>query len=180
MGWRSEHPASATRLALIGSEIGEFANECRGDEPTEHAVEELADIVLRCLDMMVGLRVRRSSLNPNDIARHIIAPGNTDVPIHVSEAVCWTVAMSEPSRSLSRNLPLPHAGDDVPPPLELAWSMFRSLTTIDTNGANVADFGMMIRSAMYTAKMLGLPLDMAIVAKLRRNEENGNPKGRAV
>lgn len=34
-------------LALIGSEVGEATNECRGASPTDEFPEELADIVPR-------------------------------------------------------------------------------------------------------------------------------------
>lgn len=35
------------KLALIGSEVGEAVNECRGNAPTEEFPHEIADIVLR-------------------------------------------------------------------------------------------------------------------------------------
>lgn len=38
-------------LGLIASEVGEAVNECRGEKPTERLGEELADIILRTLDM---------------------------------------------------------------------------------------------------------------------------------
>ncbi|SET85165.1 MazG nucleotide pyrophosphohydrolase domain-containing protein [Thalassotalea agarivorans] len=49
MGWHNKTPLEA--LALIASEVGEAVNECRGDTPTEHFGEELADIILRVLDL---------------------------------------------------------------------------------------------------------------------------------
>lgn len=44
--WRVKTPLES--LALVAGEIGEAANECRGERPTEHFREEIADIVLRC------------------------------------------------------------------------------------------------------------------------------------
>lgn len=44
--WKVKTPLES--LALVASEIGEAANECRGEEPTEQFKEEIADIVLRC------------------------------------------------------------------------------------------------------------------------------------
>jgi len=38
-------------IALIASEIGEAANECRGEKPTEKFGSELADIILRTLGL---------------------------------------------------------------------------------------------------------------------------------
>jgi NTP pyrophosphatase (non-canonical NTP hydrolase) len=38
-------------IALICSEIGEAANECRGEKPTIQFGIELADIILRTLDL---------------------------------------------------------------------------------------------------------------------------------
>jgi len=35
------------KLALIGSEVGEAVNECRGNSPTGEFQHEIADIVLR-------------------------------------------------------------------------------------------------------------------------------------
>ena len=49
MGWHNKLPLEY--VALIASEIGEVANECRGEQPTEKLGEELADIILRTLDM---------------------------------------------------------------------------------------------------------------------------------
>ena len=49
MGWHNKRPLEY--VALICSEIGEVANECRGEAPSERLGEELADIVLRTLDM---------------------------------------------------------------------------------------------------------------------------------
>lgn len=55
MGWHNKTVLEA--LALIGSEVGEAVNECRGDEPTEKLGEELADIILRVLDLTVTLGI---------------------------------------------------------------------------------------------------------------------------
>jgi len=49
MGWHNKQPLEY--VALIASEIGEVANECRGSAPTGRLGEELADIILRTLDM---------------------------------------------------------------------------------------------------------------------------------
>ncbi|WP_371378999.1 MazG nucleotide pyrophosphohydrolase domain-containing protein [Thalassotalea aquiviva] len=49
MGWHNKTPLEA--LALIASEVGEAVNECRGTTPTEHLGEELADILLRVVDL---------------------------------------------------------------------------------------------------------------------------------
>ena len=49
MGWHNKTVLEA--LALIGSEVGEAVNECRGDEPTENFATELADIILRTADL---------------------------------------------------------------------------------------------------------------------------------
>ena len=51
MGWHNKTVLEA--LALIGSEVGEAVNECRGDKPTGKLGEELADIILRVLDLTV-------------------------------------------------------------------------------------------------------------------------------
>jgi len=49
MGWHNKQPLEY--VALIASEVGEVANECRGSAPTENLGEELADIILRTVDM---------------------------------------------------------------------------------------------------------------------------------
>lgn len=49
MGWHNKSVLEA--LALISSEVGEAINECRGETPTEHFAEELADVILRTLDL---------------------------------------------------------------------------------------------------------------------------------
>ena len=49
-GW---HTSTTTleKLALVASEVGEAVNECRGAVPTAEFRFELADIVLRVLDI---------------------------------------------------------------------------------------------------------------------------------
>ncbi|MGB1198667.1 MAG: MazG nucleotide pyrophosphohydrolase domain-containing protein [Thalassotalea sp.] len=49
MGWHNKTTLEA--LALVASEVGEAINECRNEDPTENFGEELADIVLRVLDI---------------------------------------------------------------------------------------------------------------------------------
>jgi len=49
MGWHNKTTLEA--LALVASEVGEAINECRNDKPTDAFGEELADIVLRVLDI---------------------------------------------------------------------------------------------------------------------------------
>lgn len=49
MNWHNKTVLEA--LALIASEIGEAAYESLDDTPTEHFGEELADIMLRALDL---------------------------------------------------------------------------------------------------------------------------------
>jgi len=49
MGWHNKTVLEA--LALIASEVGEAVNECRGDTPTPEFGTELADIILRVLDL---------------------------------------------------------------------------------------------------------------------------------
>lgn len=51
MGWHNKTVLEA--LALIASEVGEAVNECRGEEPTEKLGTELADIIVRTLDLMI-------------------------------------------------------------------------------------------------------------------------------
>ena len=53
VGWTGKH-TPLEELALIASEVGEAANECRGEEPTDRLGEELADIILRTLGMAHG------------------------------------------------------------------------------------------------------------------------------
>lgn len=48
-GWHNKTPLEC--LMLVVSECGEAANECRGVTPTEHFGEELADIILRTIDL---------------------------------------------------------------------------------------------------------------------------------
>jgi len=49
MGWHNKSVLEA--LALIASEVGEAVNECRGDQPTPEFGTELADIILRVIDL---------------------------------------------------------------------------------------------------------------------------------
>ncbi|MBU2925500.1 MazG nucleotide pyrophosphohydrolase domain-containing protein [Colwellia sp. 4_MG-2023] len=49
MGWHNKTVLEA--LALVASEVGEAINECRNEKPTAAFGEELADIILRVLDI---------------------------------------------------------------------------------------------------------------------------------
>jgi len=49
MGWHNKTTLEA--LALVASEVGEAINECRNEKPTDNLGEELADIILRVLDI---------------------------------------------------------------------------------------------------------------------------------
>jgi len=49
MGWHNKTTLEA--LALVASEVGEAINECRHEKPTDDFGEELADIILRVLDI---------------------------------------------------------------------------------------------------------------------------------
>lgn len=51
MGWHNKTPLEC--LGLICSEAGEAMNEVRGEQPTPHFAEELADIILRTTDLAV-------------------------------------------------------------------------------------------------------------------------------
>ena len=49
MGWHNG--TVLEKLAIIASEVGEAVNECRGEAPTDNFGEELADIILRTVDL---------------------------------------------------------------------------------------------------------------------------------
>jgi len=49
MGWHNKTVLES--MALIASEVGEAVNECRGDTPTPEFATELADIMLRVVDL---------------------------------------------------------------------------------------------------------------------------------
>ena len=55
MGWHNKTPLEM--LALVTSEVGEAVNECRGITSTEHLGAELADIILRVLDMAIECHI---------------------------------------------------------------------------------------------------------------------------
>lgn len=63
MGWHNKTTLEA--LALVASEVGEAINECRGENPTDNFAEELADIVLRVLDIAYwqGIDIEQELLN---------------------------------------------------------------------------------------------------------------------
>jgi len=56
MGWHKDK-RPLEYLALIASEVGEAVNECRGPTPSARLGEELADIVLRVIDMATELDI---------------------------------------------------------------------------------------------------------------------------
>jgi|TARA_R110000782_G_C14819221_1_gene413847 NTP pyrophosphatase (non-canonical NTP hydrolase) len=63
MGWHNKTVLEA--LALIGSEVGEAVNECRMGKPSEKFGEELADIILRTLDLSVttGVNIEQAIID---------------------------------------------------------------------------------------------------------------------
>lgn len=69
MGWHNK--TRLGYLALVCSEVGEAINECRGEVPTDNYPEELADILLRTLDLMRGegidiTQTIRDKMNKNE------------------------------------------------------------------------------------------------------------------
>ena len=63
MGWHNKTTLEA--LALVASEVGEAINECRNETPTEAFGEELADVILRVLDIAhwQGIDIEKEILN---------------------------------------------------------------------------------------------------------------------
>lgn len=63
MGWHNKTVLEA--LALIGSEVGEAVNECRMEEPSAKLAEELADIILRTIDLAEwqGINIQEAVLS---------------------------------------------------------------------------------------------------------------------
>jgi NTP pyrophosphatase (non-canonical NTP hydrolase) len=68
MGWHNKTPLEA--LALVASEVGEAVNECRGEKPTDAFGEELADIVLRVMDLAYWQGVDLEQEIVNKIAKN--------------------------------------------------------------------------------------------------------------
>jgi len=71
MGWHNKTQLEA--LALICSEVGEAVNECRGEKPTENFGEELADVLLRTLDLM-----QSEGIDINEVLRAKMAKNETN------------------------------------------------------------------------------------------------------
>lgn len=74
MNWHNKTVLEA--LALIASEIGESAFEYLDDTPTEHFGEELADIMLRTLDLGCWQKVDMNS----EVANATIEWKYNDIP----------------------------------------------------------------------------------------------------
>ncbi|MGB0938449.1 MAG: MazG nucleotide pyrophosphohydrolase domain-containing protein [Colwellia sp.] len=66
MGWHNKTVLEA--LALVASEVGEAINECRHEKPTEAFGEELADVILRVLDIAhwQGIDIEKKILDKMD------------------------------------------------------------------------------------------------------------------
>lgn len=62
MGWHNKTVLEA--IALIASEIGEAAGECKFGHTTDHFGEELADIQLRILDLAQWQQIDLASIVP--------------------------------------------------------------------------------------------------------------------
>lgn len=70
MGWHNKTVLEA--LALVASEVGEAINECRNEKPTDNFGEELADIVLRVLDIShwQGIDIEKEIMNKMEKNEH--------------------------------------------------------------------------------------------------------------
>lgn len=55
MGWHNK--TTLASLGLIGEEIGEAIKECRSGTPSERFPEEVADIMLRIMDVDISLNL---------------------------------------------------------------------------------------------------------------------------
>lgn len=69
VGWHNKTPLEC--IALISSEVGEAANECRGKKPSERLGSELADIILRTVDLAEdqGIDIQTEVLKKMDICQ---------------------------------------------------------------------------------------------------------------
>lgn len=69
VGWHNKSPLEC--IGLIASEVGEAANECRSKEPTDKLGGELADIILRTIDMAEhhGIDIQAEVLRKMDICQ---------------------------------------------------------------------------------------------------------------
>ena len=67
MNWHNK--TTLESLALIASEVGEAINECRGQTPTERLPAELADIILRTVDLaeVLGIDIEQTILDKLEI-----------------------------------------------------------------------------------------------------------------
>ena|SRR5690554_6648329 len=65
MGWHNK--TTTESLTLIGEEIGEAVRECRGKEPSAHFHEEVADILLRIMDLDIHLNLGVAHANLEDV-----------------------------------------------------------------------------------------------------------------
>lgn len=69
VNWHNK--SALEHIALIASEVGEAANECRGEAPTEELGSELADIILRVVDLAEcrSIDIEKEVLNKMAICR---------------------------------------------------------------------------------------------------------------
>ena len=69
MGWHNK--TVLEMLALVTSEVGEAVNECRGDKPTRKFGIELADIILRTVDLAHSQGIDLEAVIKKKMARNL-------------------------------------------------------------------------------------------------------------
>lgn len=70
MGWHNK--TVLEMLALVASEVGEAINECRHEDPTDNFKDELADIILRTIDIAEtqNIDIYQAIIDKMNINRH--------------------------------------------------------------------------------------------------------------
>lgn len=185
MGWHNKTNLEA--LALILSEIGEAANECRGETPTDNFGEELADIVLRTMDLAMG-----SYLDLGESVGHVLPREIIDAGCTCGVMDYWGCGLGELVESLG-NSPASlrfsfNVLDDVAlsplARLALVGADIAVLAGSCKFGADVSvcvvgdRLGMVIVRVCRIAYLSKIDLEAACLAKMAKNEAGGKKPGR--
>ena len=158
MGWARNLPMED--IGLIGSEVGEAINECRGDTLGTGLAEELADIVLRTLGLAhrSGIDIDHSLRNEVGVGEQCAVQAYADF---LSGRDLYAVRTESPLQALSPILI----------PVGSAVHRLEIGLSVDEIAPHLAEI---IIRTLVAANALGVDLDRAIAAKMQKNFANGS------
>lgn len=165
-------------LALIGSEIGEAANECRNEHPSDNFSIEISDIVLRILGFMIesGHSMRSGVL----IQENNTAYARVDIlGDYISDVVAWCYENHHDFVRYDRD-----AKDDMSPLALMAMiyvplgKLIGAVENTVPPHDHIFRIKELLKTVLAVAGICGIDLTAALQGKIETNKKRGT-KGRS-